>query len=172
MTARAATLEDYHWLYDHGYMPDGLKCAREIMLDIVERCPASFLDFGCGRGHLVDWINDKTKGEAFGTDRGIGRDDPWIGMRDWLISCDVFEHLTPAELDKVLKESQAAIRRGMLLTIANMSDVHAVAGERVELHLIQQSPSWWISRIRQDFPAAIITHRRIDSQRFALIVEF
>jgi hypothetical protein len=174
MSPRPATLDDYRWLYtnDPTYMPDGLKCAREIMLDIVERCPATFLDVGCGRGHLVDWINTKTTGEAFGIDKGSGREDPWIGQRDWMISCDVFEHLDLETLDRALSEATQAIRKGLLLTIANMSDVHTVAGEAVELHLIQKPFGWWIDRIKAFWPTAYFTHREINCHRFALIVEF
>lgn len=172
MSPRPATLADYRWLYDHGYMVDGLKCARDLLVDIVDRCPANFVDFGCGRGHLVQWINTRTTGEALGVDPGLQRFDSWIGNRDWMIACDVFEHLTYGDLDRVLVHARLSIRKGLLLTIANMSDVHQVAGEPVELHLIRQPAAWWIDRIRQFWPAARCTHREINCHRFALIVEF
>lgn len=166
---REATIDDYRWLYAHGYMPDGLKCARAIMLDIVDRCPGTFLDFGCGRGQLVRWINEKTRGHAIGWDpAGI---EPFQGcFPDWIISCDVLEHIQRHAVEATVSELHA--RRGLLLTIANMSDIHKVNGEDVELHLIQEPAEWWISKIKEHWPMCHVEHRPICKDRFALIVGF
>lgn len=166
---RHATIEDYRWLYAHGYMPDGLKCARAIMLDIVERCPGTFLDFGCGRGDLVRWINRKTQGHAVGWDPASIEQFPAC-QPDWIISCDVLEHIPRADIDRALSDLRA--RLGLLLTIANMPDPHEVNGEPVELHLIQEPADWWIERIKQQWPTCHVEHRVICNERFALIVEF
>ncbi len=172
---RSATLDDYRWLYAHGYMPDGLKCARGIMLDIVERCPATFLDYGCGRGDLVRWINEKTAGNAAGHDPGTGMTIPMFGEQPsyhWIVSCDVLEHLTPDELGAALRDFPRLASKGLLLTIANMNDVQAVDGEPVQLHLIREHPEWWIERINRHWPGCHIEHRWLDGERFALLVEF
>jgi hypothetical protein len=172
---RLATLPDYTWLYSHGYMPDGLACARAIIPDIVERCPATFLDYGCGRGDLVRWINSKTTGSALGfdpaTDWNVAR---MKGESAWIISCDVLEHIPADEIDDTLKMLGAWAANGLLLTIANMSDVHLINGEQVELHLIQEPMPWWTDKLREHFPAATIKGRPIDAKgdRFAIVVEF
>jgi len=94
---RPATLADYRWLYANGYMPDGLKCARDVMADIVDRCPASFFDYGCGRGDLVRWINEKTRGSANGYDAAYGGAE-WGGQFvDYALCFDVLEHLNEAD---------------------------------------------------------------------------
>lgn len=168
---RNATLADYRWLYANGYMQDGLKCARAIFGDIVERCPATFLDYGCGRGDLVRFINEKTRGHAIGWDPHTGESFPG-GFPDWLISCDVLEHVKPSEVDATLRVFGAKSAKGLLLTIANMSDVHKVNGEDVELHLIQEPMSWWTDKLAEHFPKAQIKGRAIDASRFAIVVEF
>jgi cyclopropane fatty-acyl-phospholipid synthase-like methyltransferase len=172
---RHATIDDYRWLYAHGYMPDGLKCARAVMLDIVERCPGTFLDFGCGRGDLVRWINKKTQGRADGIDPATLGTFPSVeAPYDWLISCDVFEHISYGEIDPVLAGLPHCASKGLLLTIANMPDPHEVNGEMVELHLIQEPMPWWTEKLREHFPTATIKGHHIldDKSRFAIVVEF
>ena len=168
---REATVEDYRWLYAHGYMPDGLKCADGIMHDIVKRCPGTFLDYGCGRGQLVDLINKGTTGHAIGWDPYTGEQFPAVHP-DWIISCDVLEHIPKDQIGATLSDFARIARLGLLLTIANMSDVHEVNGEPVELHLIREPAEWWIDRIKQHWPTCHVEHRKIDCHRFVLIVEF
>lgn len=168
---RDATLEDYRWLYAHGYMPDGLKCADGIMFDIVKRCPGTFLDYGCGRGHLVDLINKGTTGHAIGWDPFSDEQQP-ASFPDWIVSCDVLEHIPPESINATLGYFARVACRGLLLTIANMSDVHKVNGEDVELHLIREPAEWWIDRIKRHWPTCHVEHRRICKDRFALIVTF
>ena len=171
---RLATLPDYTWLYSHGYQPDGLKCAEAIIYDIVKRCPATFLDYGCGRGDLVCWINENAPGSfAIGYDPATGA-APADLFSDWVISCDVLEHVPPEEIDATLRRMCGLAGFGLLLTIANMSDVHLVNREQVELHLIQEPMPWWTEKLREHFPAAVIAGRPIDAKgdRFAIVVEF
>lgn len=171
---RSATLSDYRWLYAHGYMPDGLKCARAIMPDIIERCPATFQDFGCGRGQLVEWINSKTSGTAHGFDPAYPSAFDAEQVSDYIISCDVLEHIWPESLEMNLCHLSKCARKGLLLTIANMPDVHTINGEQVELHLIQEPMPWWTEKLREHFPTATIKGRHIeaDNSRFAIVVEF
>ncbi len=172
---RTATLDDYRWLYAHGYMPDGLKCARAIIPDILMRCPGTFLDYGCGRGDLVRWMNSKTTGSTLGfdpvTDWNVAR---MKGESDWIISCDVLEHIPSDEIGDTLKMLGTWAEKGLLLTVANMSDVHPINGEQVELHLIQEPMPWWTEKLREHFPGATIKGRHIeaDNSRFAIVVEF
>lgn len=168
---REATIDDYRWLYAHGYMSDGLKCARAIMLDIVDRCPGTFLDYGCGRGDLVRWINEKTRGHAIGWDPAGIEPFPTCSP-DWIISCDVLEHIPRADIYSALRELCNGAHKGLILTIANMSDVHSVNGEEVQLHLIQEPALWWTGAINQCQPGCKFTHRAICKDRFAIVVDF
>ncbi len=171
---RLATLADYRWLYDHGYMPDGLACARAVMLEIVERCPATFLDYGGGRGDLCQWINKHTRGICWWWDPAVGMGiGPGDARADYVIACDVLEHVPPDELAATLRELDRLSMRGLLLTIANMPDVVPINGEQVELHAIQKPAEWWMEKLRAAWPGeTIITHRPIERDRFAIIVDF
>lgn len=174
MSPRPAMISDYQWLYHHGYMTDGIKCAEDILIDIVDRCPARFLDYGCGRGQLVRWINKHTAGRADGIDPGEGSHNKAIDLNDrydYIISCDVLEHIPQHTIAVALNTMRRITKRGLLLTIANMSDVHRVNGEEVELHLIQQPYTWWVDQIKAVFPTATIGHRPINRDRFTFIVE-
>ena len=171
---RPAAIADYsRLLMDRNYLPDALQCARAIVYDIVSRCPCTFLDYGCGRGQLVDWINSKTKGHATGWDPARGGPRPTIEP-DWIISCDVLEHIPEDDIPAVLDWMHEHARRGLLLTIANMSDVAKIDGEDVQLHLIRQNMNWWTELMHDRWPGALIEARLIcaNGDRFAIIVEF
>ena len=103
---RTPTNDDYQWLYANtDYMHDGLKNARPFLLDITERCPSTFIDWGCGRGDVVRWINDKTKGWAMGFDPVLSNSNPSIVQ--WLLCFDVLEHIAEGDIYKTLKEMSA-----------------------------------------------------------------
>lgn len=170
---RNATLSDYRWLYANGYMPDGLKCADGIMLEIVKRCPGTFLDYGCGRGQLVDLINRGTSGHAIGWDPATDEPMPTV-LADWVVTCDVLEHIPRDDIGQVLATIVKIARKGIIATVANMRDAHHVSGEQVELHLIQEPLEWWIDRLRNAAPGAHVRGKYLDggSARFAIVVDF
>lgn len=166
---RDATIDDYKWLYANSiYMHDGLKCAYAIMPFIKENIQDTFLDYGCGRGQLVDWINQQG-GDAVGFDPALGGE---LRLSDWVISCDVLEHIHKRHVTETLKALRAHARKGLILTIANMSDPCRVRDEEVELHLIQEPASWWIDRIITTFQDIKLKYDVINSDRFAFIVIF
>lgn len=175
MTARPATLDDYRWLYDHGYMPDGLKCAREMLPDIVERAGDGriFLDYGCGRGFLTEWLINRCRGIMRKWDPARGEEDCPYHYADWVTCFDVLEHIPEAQLHHVLNHIRKIASKGVILAVANMSDVHMVDGEPVELHEIQQPCHWWEGALRLVFPQhqwALIHRHFGHDQRFGFIL--
>lgn len=137
------------------------------------------LDVGCGRGHYLkmltennikatglepseyivstlggyDVINDDILGEV-----KSGR--KWEG----LICMDVLEHIEPEKIDLNLK-ALSLMSRHAILGIANHSDVW----HGVELHLIQQGPSWWDEVLTKHFK--ILNCRIISKRYFVFEVE-
>lgn len=172
---RDATPDDYKWLYANtDYMHDGLKCARPIMVDIVERCPAMFIDYGSGRGHLVEWINRHTNGKAIEYDPV--KHVSCNSSANYITCCDVLEHIALGDLSGVLHDIIKKATNGCLFTIANMSDIHMVNGEQVQLHLIRQDCHWWerelMVAVKQCGKEAHLVCQRINSQQFSIIMEF
>lgn len=166
---RPATLADYVWLYKNtDYMADGLKCARQVMPDIVELCPASFLDYGGGRGHVAEWINTKTSGRCKTYEPSLGQ--LFKGQFDYVLSFDVLEHIPKTTVDFTLGDMADATLKGAILTIAHMSDIHKVDGEDVELHVTIRPATWWFDRIAAAYPGAVIQQRKLDSERTAFFI--
>lgn len=169
---RDANLQDYDWLYANTeYMHDGLKCARAYMGEISARCPGSFLDFGCGRGQLVRWINENTTGNAVGYDPAT---NPMALTRlyDYTLAFDVMEHIPESNVGGILKTICACSSLGFMLTISNASDVVPIRGEEVELHVTRRDPIWWEERIRPLAPSMSIRRDTFSIDRFGFIVDF
>lgn len=168
---RDATIADYKWLYENtNYMADGLKCARPLLLDLVELGPCDFLDYGSGRGHLADWINTKTLSRCLEYDPAfVTTPDKEV---DYVLSFDVLEHIPKTELHKIFAAFNYHARKGLILTVAHMSDPHDVDGEKVELHVTIKPPGWWYDRLAESWPGATIHQRRLDSERTAFFVFF
>lgn len=174
MSARLATIDDYRWLYGNTeYQSDGIKCAREMMSYIVERCPTSFIDCGCGRGHLVDLINRKTTGTAIGFDPAMNDELPSI-KASWALSFDVLEHLDLPSIANALGILSKIATQGAIITMANMSDVVQVRGEDVELHTTQMPLRWWHALLLKHFHNCTLHAEEFDGMghRFGFVVEF
>ena len=174
MTARPATPSDYVWLYQNtDYMADGLKCAKEMMPDIIDRAPARFLDYGSGRGDLARYYNSRFRGIMHSWDPAIAKTElPPKYPVDWITCFDVLEHLTETTVIDALWQMHQIARKGLILAIANMSDVHQVDGAAVELHLIQQPAQWWLSLLEVWFPIHRITLRPFPyPERFGFVIE-
>jgi hypothetical protein len=164
---RYATIDDYRWLYANtDYMMKGqLERAAGILRHISH--DDSVLEIGCGRGELGRTMR------ALGMDWTCG--DPATGpanaaqLYDAVVSIDVLEHMTMDEAHRTISAA-TKMERKHVWAIANMSDVHIVNGEEVELHTIQMPPGWWES------VASLYWHGRIrveeiNCHRFWLILD-
>ena len=68
-----------------------------------------------------------------------------------LVTCiDVLEHIEPASLDAVLSEISSISKRLAFLTV-HTGPAKKVLTDGRNAHLIQESPSWWLSRFEPFF---------------------
>jgi hypothetical protein len=127
----------------------------------------SVLEFGCGRGELAKHMN--ALGYMWASTEFVPIECLRYLRNATTVSIDVMEHTAESGLDRFLS-TLLPFANKHVWAIANMSDVHDVNGEQVELHTIQQPAEWWIDRIRRYWPGKI-THEVINCDRFLLVME-
>lgn len=103
------------------------------------------LDYGCGpEGGVVSEVSS-----------GVGYDpyvakyaaDPWKGHTfDLFFSSDVFEHLTDAQVLKVLKQIKASAITHVFLAIATRS-AKKMFNSTTNIHRTVRPPEWWHTRV-------------------------
>ncbi len=164
---RHATSADYEWLYANtDYMKSGqIDRAKEAIKWINKDDPV--VEFGCGRGDLARHM--RLQGYIW-----TARDYISPGVFKYIefhttVSIDVMEHLSEQEMERMLFYVLPCANKHVW-AIANMSDIHTVNGEEVELHTIQKPWTWWAERIRRYWPGKI-TQETINCHRFLLVME-
>ena len=125
-----------------------------LLLDVIPQGPYSILDFGCGKGGTVQWLQQERK------DAYIEGFDPYIKafdkpehfdrMWNYTYSGDVLEHIPEHELPPILLR---------LAEITNNSSIHFVdldpaqkqfpTGENA--HLTVREADWWLELFARDW---------------------
>ncbi len=106
--------------------------------------PNTILDFGCGKGRLVDRLReDYPKITVDGYDPGNKFFDKSLDDRyvDLLISTDVLEHVEPEYIDDTLK--YLSTKSKYIYHLIALSPAKLILSDGRNAHLIQESPEWW-----------------------------
>jgi len=138
-----ATHEAYPvWGNGHG--------ARNLpLVKAIHRTGESVLDYGCGKGTLVDAL--RAEGiVAYGYDPAVERFElvPVLGA-DLLVSFDVLEHIEPDHLASTLDHMWGLAPRALL----NISLVPAkkLLTDGRNAHLIVEPADWWMGQLEQRY---------------------
>ena len=116
----------------------------------------TFIDYGCGKGHLVNTINDLYPNSCIGYDPAI---EQWSELpkekKEMLICTDVLEHIEPDYLVDVLKNIDSLFTKVAYLSIATCPASKSLPDGR-NAHLIQEEPEWWKQTLQENINAKII----------------
>ena len=120
----------------------------------------SLLDIGCGRGEILDYVEEKgfkAKGVEIVDDlidnkrivRGASHDLPFKNKAfDYVTCLDVIEHIQPEDTEATLKEINRVTKKGALLSIANYP---SRGGNGVELHINRKPYDTWDTILKETF---------------------
>lgn len=106
--------------------------------------PTSMLDFGCGKGRLVDYLTEAYPNVAVsGYDPGNTKfdrslDDVYV---DLLLSTDVLEHVEPEYIDDTL--AYLSTKSRYVYHLIAMSPAKLILPDGRNAHLILESKEWW-----------------------------
>ena len=111
---------------------------------IAQVKPTSMIDFGCGKGRLVQRLReDYPSIVVTGYDPGNREFSESMEGRsaDLIISTDVLEHVEPEHIDLTLKFLSSKSR--YIYHLIALSPAKLILPDGRNAHLIQESPEWW-----------------------------
>lgn len=132
-----------------GFGGDGKKHAERVFEFATQLQARSIVDYGCGEGTLKPAL------KKLGFDGHISEYDPAMpgkGLEklkpgELVVCTDVLEHIEPDKLDAVLAHSFAVAGSAGFFTIATRP-ANKVLPDGRNAHLIQQTPDWWLAKMR------------------------
>lgn len=128
--------------------------------------PKSILDFGCGKGNLINTIKEEFPHiDVKGYDPCNPEfDKPIDGVSvDLLISSDVLEHVEPEFIDDTLRYLANKSKR--IYHLIALSPAKLILPDGRNAHLIQETPEWWRTKfinlgytiLKEDYQEALKT---------------
>lgn len=120
------------------------KMPRHLFNFIVNNKPQTILDFGCGKGKLIETLKvqfpDKT---ITGYDPANPEFEQSIDNKfyDLIYSSDVLEHVEPEFIDQTL--AYLSTRSKYIYHLIALSPAKLILPDGRNAHLIQESPEWW-----------------------------
>jgi hypothetical protein len=128
----------------HSKTKFGKRAKMPAFLDefIKEISPSSIIDFGCGKGKLIETLSEKYPSIVVkGYDPANPDYDIPLSKSDLIISTDVLEHIEYEHIDATLKEIQANSR--YIYHLISCAPAKLILPDGRNAHLIQESPHWW-----------------------------
>ncbi len=133
-----------------GFGGDGKKHAERAFEWAGKLAARSVVDYGCGEGTLkpamlkLGWPADRFFCEY---DPAMKGKEALPKPAHLLVCTDVLEHIEPDRLDAVMRHQFLVAERGAFMTIATRP-ANKVLPDGRNAHLIQESPEWWLDKIR------------------------
>jgi 2-polyprenyl-3-methyl-5-hydroxy-6-metoxy-1,4-benzoquinol methylase len=133
----------------HESSPFGKRAKMPRYLEdfIADKNPSSIIDFGCGKGRLIDKLKQLyPKMTVDGYDPGNPLFDVSLDDRfyDLLISTDVLEHVEPEFIDQTLEYLRSKSR--YVYHLIALSPARLILPDGRNAHLIIESKDWWRDR--------------------------
>lgn len=120
--------------------------AEKHLAAVLAMSPLSVLDYGCGKGGLVQALRERGV-PAEGYDPGVpewsGRPRHWV---DLVTAFDVLEHVEEAFVPAVIADIDLLGRRARV--VIDLGEAVAVLEDGRNAHLTIRPASWWIDQIR------------------------
>ena len=117
----------------------------KYLAEFIEKIqPTSIIDFGCGKGRLVERLREEYSNVVVdGYDPGNKTFDTSLDDRyvDLLISTDVLEHVEPEFIDQTLE--YLSTKSKYIYHLIALCPAKLILPDGRNAHLIQKSPDWW-----------------------------
>lgn len=129
---------------------NGRKAYKIVSGFLKENQLESLIDFGCGKGGLIDCVKElhpEIK-KVSGYDPGNPEFEILPKDKfDALVSTDALEHVEPQYIDDTLKTINSLFTKACFLRIACYPAKKKLPDGR-NAHLIVEKPEWWIEKIK------------------------
>jgi cyclopropane fatty-acyl-phospholipid synthase-like methyltransferase len=143
-----------------GKFNNGAKQFKLVVPFLDQYHPRTLLDFGCGKGALIDCIHEHYPAiQCIGYDPGHEEFNRMPDQTfDAVISTDAIEHIEPEHLADTLRLIASKIERCAFFRIACHPARKRLPDGR-NCHLIVEEPSWWREQIRDHMRIPIVWER-------------
>ena len=123
----------------------------------------TILDYGCANGKFKIYMEKhKPNYHISEYDPGIrGKDSP-PAPADFVVCCDVMEHVEPELLDNVMKHLQSLIIKGGFFNISTKTAI-TILSDGTNAHKIVEDSDWWIEKFKQYFTVEDVEETRIET---------
>jgi 2-polyprenyl-3-methyl-5-hydroxy-6-metoxy-1,4-benzoquinol methylase len=123
----------------------------------------TILDYGCANGKFKIYMNKhKPFYHVFEYDPGIrGKDSPPPPC-DFVVCCDVMEHVEPEYLDSVMKHLKSLVVKGGFFNISTKEAITVLA-DGTNAHKIVKDGNWWVELFSKYFEVKDVEVGRIET---------
>jgi len=132
---------------------------------IKNKKPNSILDFGCGKGNLVETLKETYPGiDVFGYDPANPKYNKDIPCVDMIISTDVLEHVEPEFIEDTIE--MLSLKGKFHYHLISCAPAKLVLPDGRNAHLIQEGPDWWRPRF-ENAGFEILTEEYKEFEKFS-----
>jgi len=121
------------------------------------------LDYGCANGKFKVYMNKK-KPEyiIYEYDPGIRGKDQDPTPADFVVCCDVMEHVEPDYLDNVMKHLQSLVKKGGFFNISTKEAI-TILSDGSNAHKIVETGEWWVDLFKKYFEVLDVEIKRFET---------
>ena len=134
----------------------------------------SFLDYGCGKGNVVNGLKERYPDALVrGYDPGMPDFDKVPDSSEtyeFLLCTDVLEHIEPDRIDNVLQHINFLFTKKAYLMIDTVPARKFLPDGR-NAHLILEQPEWWDIKIKENIKAKPIYTLFRKKKKYIVVLE-
>ena len=138
---------------------------------IEKHNPISLIDYGCGKGKLLESLVEKYKFTGIGYDPGVKE---FMAMpkypADLLVSTDVLEHIEPAHIEEVLEQIDSLFIKSAWLLIDTREAIKVLPDGR-NAHLIIEDQEWWTDKVSNHLTGKIVVNSKQKQDKILIVVD-
>lgn len=123
----------------------------------------TILDYGCANGKFKVYM-DKHKPQytVYEYDPGIRGKDKLPSPADFVVCCDVMEHVEPDLLDNVMAHLRSLVIKGGFFNISTKEAI-TMLSDGTNAHKIVKDSNWWVEVFKKYFIVADVQETRIET---------
>ena len=123
----------------------------------------TILDYGCANGKFKVYMNKKKPEYIIQEyDPGIRGKDKDPTPSDFVVCCDVMEHVEPDYLDNVMKHLQSLVKKGGFFNISTKEAI-TILSDGSNAHKIVETGEWWVDLFNKYFEVFDVEIKRFET---------
>ena len=123
----------------------------------------TILDYGCANGKFKVYMNRKKPEYTISEyDPGIEGKDQLPKPADFVVCCDVMEHVESNHLEDVMKHLKGLVKKGGFFNISTKEAI-TILSDGSNAHKIVESGEWWIELFKKHFDVFDVEIKRFET---------